>query len=126
MVSGSTIRPMVKVLSSTRLEIPILEPGSTKKQMDLEYTRPLMALSIEVSGRMTFSMVMALKRCRMGQTTRVTLEMVQKMGMVNTATQTVQYTRDNGQTTKLAVLERKFGHLVKLIMDNGTTIKWKV
>ena len=62
MGSGSTIRSLAKVLSGTSPEIPILEPGLTSKQMDMEYTRLLVVQSIGVSGRMTFSMDMELKR----------------------------------------------------------------
>ena len=64
MGSGSTIRSLVKVLSSTSLEIPMPEPGLTRKQMDTGYTRLLAVQSTEVSGRMTFNMDMELKRMK--------------------------------------------------------------
>ena len=76
MENGSIIKLTVKVLSNTRLEINIQEPGLTKEQMVLEYIRQQVVQSIEVTGRMTCSMVTALKRCKMEQNTRVTLELV--------------------------------------------------
>ena len=56
---------------------------------------------------------------------RVISNMVLKMGKGNTKTQTGQFTKVSGQTTKSAGLAKKFGNQDKYITGNGIRIRWK-
>ena len=122
--TGSIIRHVDRVRSSTRLAIRTMANGPIIKQTNSEFTKLLKVPGMKGSGETISNMVMVLRILLVELVTKESIKTDWSKERANTLSQMVQYTRVSGPITRFRGTGNRLILMAKFTMANGQIITW--
>ena len=124
-VNGERTELTGKVALSTSMETSMMDTGRMIRPMVAAYTSMSMGHNTRVCGKMTFSMVTALRHGQTSHAMKETTLSVASMALVATAGTMDLNTLVTGERTKYQVLESIHGLMAANIRESGSTTTWR-